>query len=75
MDSQKSANFQTELLDTDNHRDQVLVEAQSDSNHIFVKVKEPLMMTSRRTAAEHDEGTLTAVLLDSAKHDRAVLAA
>ena len=33
------------------------------------------MMSGRCAAAEHDEGTLTAVLLDSAKHDRAVLAA
>ena len=71
----KSADFQTELLDADNHRDQVLVEAQSDSNHILVKVEESLMVTGRCTAAEHNEGTLTAVLLDSTEHDRAVLTA
>ena len=71
----KLTDFQTELLDADYHRDQVLVEAQSDSNHLFVKVEESLMVTGRYTAAEHNEGTLTAVLLDSTKHDRAVLTA
>ena len=71
----KLTDFQTELLDADNHRDQVLVEAQSDSDHIFVKIKESLVMPGRCPAAEHDEGTLTAMLLDSAKHDRSVLTA